>query len=161
MKTFGPREAGMNRIRLYCYCAAECLQLARTVRDPSDRQLLVEMAIRWHELATRAARSVKRDGQPPQASSTGHVIANTPALSLQIKESAARGRGATTDPYLFALSEVWGALRSKSGGRLRPEGAIVKVILCQACAGTGVDLKKSPTSGLVSKIIRSPNAART
>jgi hypothetical protein len=74
------------------------------------------------------------------------VFANTPGLSRQIKESAARGRGASSDPYLFALSEVWGAQRSKSGGGLRPEGSMVKmvkVILCHACAGTGVNLKKS------------------
>ena len=46
----------MARVEEYRRLAAECLRLARRVSEPGDKDLLVQMAVHWRELAAKAQK---------------------------------------------------------------------------------------------------------
>jgi hypothetical protein len=58
----------MSRITAYRSYAAECLARAGRAAEPADRQLFIEMAAGWHELATMLADYMeKHPGEEPPA----------------------------------------------------------------------------------------------
>ena len=52
----------MTRADEYRRLAAECFRLAQRVSEPGDRDLLVQMAVHWRELAVKAEKRGEREG---------------------------------------------------------------------------------------------------
>jgi hypothetical protein len=48
--------AGMARADEYRRYAAECVRVAQTTSNPNDKQVMLEMAQKWHELAEKVER---------------------------------------------------------------------------------------------------------
>jgi len=56
----------MSRVEAYRNYAAECLALAKRTPNERERQLLVEMAAGWHELAEMLRKFMdEHDGMEP------------------------------------------------------------------------------------------------
>jgi len=48
----------VERIDAYRHFAAQCVELARQMNTPTDRTILLEMALLWSRLADIAAKNV-------------------------------------------------------------------------------------------------------
>jgi hypothetical protein len=46
----------MARADEYRRYAAECVRVAQTTSNPNDKQMMLEMAQKWHELAEKVER---------------------------------------------------------------------------------------------------------
>jgi len=57
----------MSRIETYKDYAAQCVFLAGRLPEGTDRQYLIEMAVRWYELAELLSSFMKEhEGQEPE-----------------------------------------------------------------------------------------------
>jgi hypothetical protein len=50
----------VDRCDAYRHCAAQCVELARTMGSPRDRAVMLDMALVWSRLAEYAAKTAAR-----------------------------------------------------------------------------------------------------